>query len=168
LSKKSLDLIFEAFPQIEKGFGKSESLQVNEGSDPILFTFYKLALFFQEPKNNDFDMRLVYLHLQDDWLSFAFECLETFFKEDTFSLSKDYSSIIKEAEDPLLNQTGFSDILESKGFDIDRKKLNVYYKRDKLPTPDRIISGLPFWYLSTVLRFAENTDIKKKETNGEY
>lgn len=162
MSKKSLNLVFEAFPSLEKLMKGASDKEINNMNDTEI-VFYQLALFFEEPKMNSFDMRLLYLNLKDDWLTFAFECLETFFKEDTFLLRRDYESIIKESQEPLLNQKQFADELKTKGFDMERNKLNVYYKRGKLPFPDQLIFDKPHWYLSTVTRFAEQTDIKKKD-----
>ncbi|MCM3227714.1 hypothetical protein [Terribacillus saccharophilus] len=159
--KKSVEMIYENFPKIQSVIENQEQDLNNLGE--IEKVFSKMASFFLDPQNKSFDLKEVYTSLQDDWLVFAFECIETFFKNDSYLLKSDYSSLILEEHDPLVNQKGFSDILNETGIFFTKQKVNTYYSRDKLPKPEVIISGLPYWKKSVVLEYGENQKRKQEE-----
>lgn len=157
VNKKATELILNYFPMLSDMMIDDDQTTTKKDLSETESVFHQMALFFQNPKEHTFDIGLVYSHLQGDWVSFAFECLETFFKDDTFLLPKDYSMTIND-HDPLLNQSSFAKRLNESGLKFDRKKLSVYYERGKLPKNDALIEGKPYWLTSTVREY-----ISKKE-----
>jgi hypothetical protein len=52
--------------------------------DYVERTFLKLAWFFENPDNENFDLKTLYKHLDDDWLEWALELITLYFREDTY------------------------------------------------------------------------------------
>lgn len=152
--KKSIEMILKQFPMFAERLDNDDQIMTKKDLDQVEKVFYEMCLFFKNPVDCSFDMGLLYKYLQDDWVKFAFECLETFFKNDTFLLSNDYTLILTD-KDPLLNQTSFAKCLNDAGIKFDRKKLNVYYERGKLPKVDAMIEGKPYWLESTVQEYID-------------
>ncbi|MCM3653387.1 hypothetical protein [Metabacillus litoralis] len=107
---------------------------------------------------------LLYKHLDNDWLELALELIAQFFREETYLIQEPVLSFIRKGSNEYFNQTQFADFLSERGLKYDKRKLNVYYKRGKLPKIDVEISGTPFWSKSTVEDFCEQ---EKKRLNGE-
>jgi hypothetical protein len=117
-------------------------------------TFFMLARFFENPEEEGFDLIMLYTYLQDDWLEIALQLIASFFKEETHLIKNPSFSIVREDHE-YLNQNQFAAYLNDQGLNYDRIKLNVYYKRGKLPEPDQMFAEKPYWLRSTVERFCE-------------
>lgn len=133
-----------------------------KGLNHVEATFLKLAWFFEEPEHENFNIGLLYHHLDGEWLELALELVTQFFKEDTFLIQQPTFSIIREGKDHFYNQKQFADFLSESGLNYDKRKLNVYYNRGKLPKADVLLTGKPYWNRSTVEDFCEQEKSRKK------
>jgi hypothetical protein len=108
---------------------------------------------------------LLYHHLEDEWLEFALELMVQFFREDTYLIQKPTFSILREPTDNYFNQKQFADFLSENGLHYDKRKLNVYYSRGKLPKADIELAGTPYWSKYTVEGFykKEKNRLKKED-----
>ncbi|MCM3655129.1 hypothetical protein [Metabacillus litoralis] len=145
--------IIENFPNLEK----TKEIHTVEA------TFLHLAWFFEDPENQDFNIGLLYKHLDNDWLELALELIAQFFREETHLIQEPVLSFIRKGSNEYFNQTQFADFLSERGLKYDKRKLNVYYKRGKLPKTDVEISGTPFWSKSTVEDFCEQEKKRLKK-----
>jgi hypothetical protein len=155
--KHATKKIFEVFPDLEERLlGKeNESEEVLKRMDTVKRTFLQLGLFFENPKKGDFDLALLYQHLDDEWLELALELITRYFREETYLIQKSSYSIIKDGSD-YFNLTEFARYLTDQGVPYDRQKLNLYYERGKVPKADLFLgSGTKYWHLSTVQAFCE-------------
>ena len=86
-----------------------------------------------------------------------------FFLKDTYLIQKPTLSILREPGENYFNQKQFADFLSEHGLNYDKRKLNVYYSRGKIPKADVELSGTPYWSKSTVEGFCkqENERLKK-------
>ncbi|MGM0877469.1 MAG: hypothetical protein ACQEWV_22720 [Bacillota bacterium] len=157
--KKSTKRIVETFPNFEnKLMVYKNSLLIEEalkGLNQVEATFLKLAWFFEEPEHQNFNIGLLYHHLDGEWLELALELITQFFKEDTFLIQQPTFSIIREGKGRFFNQKQFADFLSESGLNYDKRKLNVYYNRGKLPKADLELGGKPYWSKLTVVDFCE-------------
>lgn len=55
----------------------------------------------------------------------------------------------------IFNQKQFAYYLSENGLNYDKRKLNVYYSRGKVPKADIELAGTPYWSISTVEDFCE-------------
>lgn len=161
--KNATAMIVERFPGLEKELKTNASSilidqTLNELSD-VEQVFLKLAWFFEEPDNENFNLESIYKHLQDQWLEFALEVIYVFFRQDTYLL-QDPSHLIIRDGDYYMNQSRFAEFLNENGLKYDRAKLKVYIDRGKVPKPDIIISGTMYWERSTCEKFLHE---QKKE-----
>lgn len=164
--KKTTKKIVESFPMLESklhayenSFLREEAL---ESLSEVERAFLKLAWFFEQPKHESFDLRILYQHLDDQRLELALGLIVGFFREDTFLITQPSFLLIREG-DEYLNQIQFADYLREQGLKYDRSKLNVYYKRGKIPKADVELSGTPYWSKKTVERYCEQ---EKKRVNS--
>lgn len=148
---KSIEKVIHFFPMLPK-YMEVEPTIVKEKLSEVEFVFYELCLFFQNPQNQTFDISSIYRHLEGKNITLALDSLQTFFKEDTYLMPEEKVLTIYE-HDPLVNQTEFSQFLLDNGLSYDLRKLNVYYKRGLLPTPNVVIGGKPYWLESSVRNF---------------
>jgi hypothetical protein len=163
--KKATKRIIETFPNFEGNLKAYENILLVEeamkGLNQVEATFFKLACFFEEPEHENFNIGLLYQHLDNDWLELALELITQFFKEDTYLIQHPTFSIIREGKDYFFNQKQFADFLSESGLNYDKRKLNVYYSRGKIPKADIELAGTPYWSKSTVEDFCE----QEKEKN---
>ncbi|MDQ0199939.1 hypothetical protein [Neobacillus ginsengisoli] len=125
--------------------------------------FLKLAWFFEAPIQERFNIELLYHHLDNDWLEFALELLTQFFQEDTYLIQKPTHSILRETPADYLNQKQFADYLSEHGLNYDKRKLNVYYSRGKIPKADVELASTPYWSKSSVEEFCEKEKNRLKK-----
>jgi hypothetical protein len=62
---------------------------------------------------------------------------------------------LREPGENYFNQKQFADFLSENGLHYDKRKLNVYYSRGKLPEADIELAGTPYWSKYTVEGFYE-------------
>ncbi|MGM0838263.1 MAG: hypothetical protein ACQEV7_19150 [Bacillota bacterium] len=124
-----------------------------EGLDQREAAFLKLAWFFECPEHEVFNIGLLYRHLDNEWLELALELIVDFYKKETFLIQRPSISLVRNNSDKYLPQKQFADFLTENGLDYDRRKLNVYLSRDKIPKPDLEISGTKYWCKETVEKF---------------
>ena len=134
-----------------------------KGLTNVEATFLKLALFFEEPESRNFNLGLLYKHLDNGWLEFALELVVQFFREDTYLIQKPTFFILRKTNGDYFNQKQFADFLSKHGLNYDKRKLNVYYSRGKLPKADIEFSGTPYWSISTVEEFCEQEKERLKK-----
>ncbi|OOE14034.1 hypothetical protein [Fictibacillus arsenicus] len=155
--KHTTKKILEVFPDLEQHLlgKKNMNEEVLSAMDPVKRTFLQLGSFFENPKQEHFDLALLYQHLDGDWLELALELITRYFREETYLIQKPSYSLIKDGSD-YLNQTEFARYLTDQGVPYDRQKLNLYYERGKVPKADLFLgSGKKYWHLSTVQAFCE-------------
>lgn len=164
--KKSTKRIIEIFPNFDSKMKAYKNILLVEeamkGLNQVEATFLKLAWFFEEPEHENFNIGLLYQHLDDDWLEFALELVTQFFREDTYLIEQPTISLIRKGKSEYFNQKHFADFLSESGLNYDKRKLNVYYSRGKLPKPDVELAGTPYWSKSTVEDFCEQEKIRLK------
>ncbi|PEB42250.1 hypothetical protein [Bacillus pseudomycoides] len=167
--KKTTQLIIKEFPVLEKYLNSHENIFLNQKAlesleSHVEKTFLELAWFFEEPEKNDFNVGKLYKHLQDDWLEFALDLLNTYFKHDTYLIKQSTHSILLNTDD-YFSQTSFANFLNEEGFKYDQRKMSVYRKRGIIPKEDIIIAGVPYWSKFSVKSYAEK--LKKESSNEE-
>lgn len=155
----SIKSIFERYPavkiKIEKPNDPTVSLTTQEA------VFIQLVHFFQKPTIHQVSLNMLYEHLENDDLLFALQTIVTYFQKDTTltqSVSQNFydSNLLNE---PLAGQKKFSTMVEEsiRGLKFPPSKLHMYWKRksDRIPRPDLIIDGTPYWKVIAVERFIE-------------
>jgi hypothetical protein len=157
--KKSTKRILEYFPSFKDKLNAYETSLLAEeamkGLNDVEVVLLKLAWFFEAPKSESFNMELLYHHLDDDFLELALEVITKFFREDTFLIKQPTLSFIRKGNDDYFNQKEFASFLAEQGLNYDKRKLNVYYSRGKVPRADVELSGTPYWSRSTVEVFCD-------------
>lgn len=114
--------------------------------------FLKMIWFFESPSKNNFNLYDLLKYIDKDWLSFALECIVTFFYKDNYFESKpDFSIITSDTE--YLNQTNFTNFLNehknAHGKNFSRAMLNSYLNRGIIPEPDLELAGTKYWLKET-------------------
>ena len=165
---EAINKIFSRFPILKE--------KSNRPNDPAIAlntqeaVFYQLLRFFQEPHTNQFSVNMIYEHLLDEDLLFAIELMVTYFQKDT-TLVKNVSQNFYELNllrEQIVNQSKFSSMVESsiKGMKFRPSMVYMYWQRrsDKIPRPDLIIEGTPYWKESAVEDFiAKEKKQRRKE-----
>ena len=108
--KKTTRSILDTFPMLEpyllkeasSPFSAEDIVKLND----IEQTFLKLAWYFEDPSEHDFNLRDIYETLSDDWLAFALEKIMLFFRDDTYLLKEDKVSIVTDGDEYYINTTG--------------------------------------------------------------
>lgn len=116
--------------------------------------FLRLIWFFENPNQGNFNLESLYQKLDNDWLEFAIEVIDLFFKKDTYLIEKPTTSFISEKK-VYYNQKEFADFLTEHGVPFSRPKLNTYMNRNKLPQPDLVVSETKYWLTSTCFKYLE-------------
>ncbi|MBT2733712.1 hypothetical protein [Bacillus sp. ISL-7] len=165
--KLSTKRIIETFPKFKGKLKAYENIllveEAMEGLTDVEAVFLKLAWFFEEAEQESFNIGLLYHHLDNEWLEFALELMSQFFREDTYLIQKPTHSILRETSADYFNQKQFADFLSEHGLNYDKRKLNVYYSRGKLPKADVKLAGTPYWSKSTVGEFCEQEKERLKK-----
>lgn len=159
--KAATNEILAYFPGLEKHLNDNENVLLSDNTLSALTdveaVFLKLIWFFENPDDQNFNLEILYKSLSDEWLEFAVEMIDLFFKKDTYLIRNPTTSFVSDNKE-YLNQKEFADFLVSNGIPFTRQKVNIYLKRGKMPHPDLTISGVKFWFVSTCLKYLE--DIK--------
>ena len=158
--KKTTKKVLDQFPVLRNKLQAQNDEKALSSLLPNEKTFLQLIWFFEDPSSK-FDLSLLYLTLEGDWLEFALECISTYFQEDTYLIPNSKMTIIKEG-DEYLNQAKFADYLSDQGLEYSREKLHVYYKRGVLPNPDVYMTDIPYWKMSTVEAYCHKLLTKKE------
>jgi hypothetical protein len=151
--KRTTRRIVEKLPNLEDKIVAHESVLLAEEAlqslDKVDQTFLKLAWFFENPEEANFNLTCLYQNLDDDWLEWALELITLYFSEDTYLIKKPSYSIIRDGSE-YVNQSHFADYLNENGLTYTRQKINNYLVRGKIPEADVEIDGTKYWKLSTV------------------
>ena len=165
--KSSTKRIVETFPKFKGRLKAYENInlvkEALKGLTEVEATFLKLAWFFEAPEYESFNIRWLYKYLDDEWLEFALQLMVQFFREDTYLIQKPTLSILREPGENYFNQKQFADFLSENGLHYDKRKLNVYYSRGKLPKADIELAGTPYWSKHTVEGFYEQEKKRLKK-----
>ncbi|MBL5769013.1 hypothetical protein MXL46_13755 [Heyndrickxia sporothermodurans] len=95
---KSIEYILHYFPSLKLYLEKTSSNENIPLLNDVEKTFLEMCLFFENPSKHSFDFRLVYLHLQDEWVIVALKALELFTRKDTYMIKTFGESFIKPEE----------------------------------------------------------------------
>lgn len=148
MMKRATTEIITFFPNLEQYLTDNESVILSNETLSSLMdmeqTFLKLAWFFEKPDRENFNLECLYKTLEDEWLEFALEVIDLFFKEDTYLIKNTTTSFVTE-KDTYLNQSQFANYLKDNGLTFTRSKLNTYIKREKVPAPDLVVGGVKYW-----------------------
>ncbi|MBT2655375.1 hypothetical protein J7E81_09010 [Bacillus sp. ISL-18] len=165
--KRSTKRIIEKFPNFKAKLKAYENIlsveEAMQGLTEVEAVFLRLTWFFEAPEQESFNIGLFYHHLDNEWLEFALELMIQFFREDTYLIQQPTFSILRETPDHYFNQKQFADFLSENGLNYDKRKLNVYYSRGKLPKADVEFAGTPYWSKSTVEMFCEQEKERLKK-----
>lgn len=165
--KKATSVIIEKIPSLKKHVTAEQNMlmrqhALNELTNDVERTFIELIWFFEEPEVNNFDLKLLYERLDNDWLKFAIDVIGFYFREDTYLIQNSTDSVI--VSDDYLDQNGASRYLESKGLgNFPQNKIATYIYRGKFPKEDLLISGKKFWLTSTMDKYALEQLEKKND-----
>lgn len=157
--KNASKLIIEKFPYLHEHINAHQNVLarqqvINDMDNQIEETFIELLWFFEDPNNNSFDLQVVYKTLNDDWLLFALEVIEVFFRNDLYLINKPLNSLI--VTDDYVDQSGASRQLILNGLEsYTQNKVATYIYRDTFPEPDLIISNKRYWKKSTISDYAK-------------
>lgn len=154
--RKTTSKVVEMFPALEKHIPDYDSVLLEQQTlnqfNDVEQVFLKLIWFFENPNEYNFNLFDLYRSLDDDWLSFALECIVSFFENDTYLLKETQFSLVKESND-YLNQTRFADFLNEHkslhGKNFSRAMLNSYLNRGIIPEPDLELAGTKYWLKET-------------------
>lgn len=164
--KQSTWRILETFPAFNGKLKAYENVlsaeEAMDGLNPVEATFLTLAWFFEDPGRQEFNIGLLYNHLDDDWLELALELMALFFREDTFLIKKPALSFVRKGSNGFFSQKQFADYLKENGLNYDKRKLNVYYHRGKIPKPDLELGGTVYWRRASVETFCEQEKSRLK------
>lgn len=164
---ESITKIYERFPVLKDKNKRPNDPKISLTTQEAVF--YQLLRFFQDPANNQFSINMIYEHLQDEDLLFAVELLVVYFQKDT-TLVKNVSQNFYEMnllKEQIINQSKFSSMVESaiKGMKFRPSMVYMYWQRrsDKIPRPDLIIEGTPYWKVSAIEDFIKKEKKKRKK-----
>ncbi|MFC4737178.1 hypothetical protein ACFO4L_11315 [Bacillus daqingensis] len=126
------------------------------------YPFYALYLFLKDPDTNGFDIRLLNSLTDREDALMILSFIERYIQTCRYSTSKATMPIkrppvaYKTKKEPVyFNQTDVARYLQDQGHKSwNRHKVHVYYKRGKLPEPDKQLSNTPYWELETVQLFS--------------
>lgn len=166
--KYSTRKILEFFPMLKDKIPNHDSILLEEQTlnelNETEQVFLKMIWFFESPSKNNFNLYDLLKYIDKDWLSFALECIVSFFENDTYLLKDAHFSIIKEGND-YMNQTRFADFLNEHkslhGKNFSRAMLNTYLKRGVIPEPDLIIGNTKYWEKDTCRDYLDKIMLEK-------
>lgn len=163
--KKATEIIVEKFPSLKEHVNAYENMFTRQQAldsldDDIERTFIQLVWFFEDPDNNDFDLRNLYNKLENEWLIFALDVISFYFKTDTYLIQNPTESVIYLND--YVDQNGASRYLESKGLAFPQGKIATYILRGKFPKEDLLVAGKKFWKVSTIDKYASEQLEKRR------
>jgi|SRR5690625_3258772 len=158
--KKSINLILKELPMLEEHLN-DKGVKLEE-MDLLQQTFLKLLRFYENPKENSFDIKILYGNLSDEWLELALRSINTFFTFDTYLIKDKKDNVNKSHEhtpfyddNNYYTQKNFVDFLNENNVSYSEAKMSTYINRGKIPKPDLLISGKRFWKKETCELFLE-------------
>jgi len=159
--------IIERLPMLKDKIPNYDSVLLEERTlaelDKTKQTFLKMIWFFEEPRKNDFNIGDIQTNVDPSWVSFALECIMTYFQKDTYLTEEpDFSLITDETE--YLSPSECAQHFTQNGLDFSRQKFNVYVQRGNIPEPDLIIGDRKFWLKETCDAYLES-NVNKQESN---
>lgn len=166
---ESVNKIYTRYPELKKKKQKATDPKVPLTTKEAVFI--QLINFFERPSENQFSLNTLYEHLEDEELLFALEVIISFFQNDTKLVHQVHQTFYDEnfLKESFVGQQGFSTMVESAIKDIKFKPamVHVYWKRksDKVPKPDLMIEGRPYWKESTVKKFIQKKKRELKRKN---
>lgn len=92
--KQTTTKIIQHFPALKHHLNVThtsiEGTMIVDPSDmnTIEKTFLELALFFENPTTQGFDIKKLYDNLDNEWLELALELIHLFFAKDTYLINK--------------------------------------------------------------------------------
>jgi hypothetical protein len=156
--KKATSIVIEKFPSLKKHIEAEKNMLVRQHSldeleSEVEKVFLQLVWFFEEPEINDFDLKNLYLQLENEWLVFALDVINYYFKKDTYLIQENIDSVL--VSDDYLDQSGASRYLEEIGLkNFSQSKIATYIYRGTFPKEDLLISGKKFWRTNTLDKYA--------------
>ena len=82
---QSLNYVLTFFPFLKEHLKKKKTKE--EALSEVELTFLSMCKFFQNPNDNSFDFRLVYKHLNEEWIIVALKALDIFVKKDSLLIN---------------------------------------------------------------------------------
>lgn len=166
---ESVTRIYARYPAVKKKIQKPNDPKVSLSTKEAVFI--QLVKFFENPSDYQFSLNMLHENLENDDLLFALEMVVVFFQKDTV-LVQDVEQTFYDSNllrEPIVGQKKFSTMVEEsiKGMKFRPSMLYMYWKRqsDRIPRPDMIIDGTPYWKESSVKSFIEKEkkDRRKKK-----
>lgn len=156
---KIVGLLLNSYPYLEEKLNAYENVFTHDEALRALETeeertFLKLLWFFKNPKENSFDINLLYQHLIGEKLAFALDLIAHYFRNDTYLLQGSSHNLILSSTE-YYSQSEFARELINAGLDYTQSKVATYRKRGKFVEEDAVISGVPYWSESTVRNYIE-------------
>ena len=164
---EAIKRIFDKYPNVKR--------KIEEPNDPTVFlttqeaVFVQLIHFFMNPTVQQFSINMVYEHLEGEDLLFCMEAMITFFQKDTIKV-QDVSQTFFDTrllKKQIVGQKKFSEMVEEaiEGIKFRPSMVYMYWKRrsDRIPRPDLIIDGTPYWFTSSVESFIEKEKTRQKQ-----
>lgn len=156
--KRTTRRILEKFPNLEDKIEANDNGLLAEDAlqslSQVEQTFLKLACFFENPEQANFNLTCLYQNLDNSWLEWALELITLYFQEDTYLIQKPSYFIIQDGSE-YVNQSHFAEYLNENGLTYTRQKIKTYLDRGKLPEADMEIDGTKYWKRSTVESYYE-------------
>ncbi|MEK6190619.1 MAG: hypothetical protein N2A99_06485 [Carnobacterium alterfunditum] len=163
---KSIESIYERYPAVKDKIKRPNDPNLSLSTEEAVFI--QLVKFYENPTLHQFSLNMLYEHLKDEDLLFALESVITFFQKDTI-LVQDVSQTFYDSNllnEQIVGQKNFSLMVEEaiKGMKFRPSMLYMYWKRrsDRVPRPDLIIDGTPYWKVSSVELFITNEKKRRK------
>lgn len=161
---ESIKSVFERYPAVKFKIEKPNDPKVSLSTQEAVFI--QLVRFFENPAIHQVSLNMLYEHLENDDLLFALQTVITYFQKDT-NLVQEVSQNFYDSNllnDQLVGQKKFSTMVEEsiKGMKFPPSMLHMYWKRqsERIPRPELIIDGTPYWKVSSVESFIK----KEKRT----
>ncbi|MDX5917502.1 hypothetical protein [Bacillus cereus group sp. BfR-BA-01026] len=156
---KTIGLLLNSYPWLEDKLNAYENVFTHDEALRSLETeeertFLKLIWFFENPKENSFDINLLYQNLVGERLAFALDLIASYFRNDTYLLQGTGHNLILSSTE-YVNQSEFARELINAGLDYTQAKVATYRKRGKFAEEDVVISGVPYWSRATVENYIE-------------
>lgn len=169
---KTIRLLLNAYPYLEDKMNAYENVFMHDEALHDLETeeertFLRLLWFFKNPKENSFDINLLYQHLIGEKLAFALDLIAHYFRNDTYLLQGSSHKLILSSTE-YFSQSEFARELINAGLDYTQAKVATYRKRGKFVEEDVIIAGVPYWSKGTVENYIDYLRLSKDSEYKPY
>lgn len=161
--------IYSRFPNVKKKANNMKDPNISLTTQESVF--FQLTLFFKNPELHQFSINMLYEHLQDEDLIFSMQMMIEFFQKET-TLIRDVSQSFYDSQllnSQIVGQKRFSEMVEKAipGIKFRASMINVYWSRgsDRIPRPDLIIDGTPYWLIETIQIFIKEEKAKKRKAD---